>query len=344
MIGTAYWYLHTDQWRYDTLRRRRAGLPDRRRAVRRQAHRRPARPVGAAGLDADACPRSTATRWTWPTRRWPPDPDDPAALCGRTRCATGRLGFACEDPDAPQNWPRVLTVWRANLLGSSRQGQRVLPAPPARHRRVAAGGRGRRRSSGPQDVRWRDEAPEGKLDLLLSLDFRMTSTTLFSDVVLPAATWYEKHDLSSTDMHPFVHAFNPAIAPPWQTRTDFDAFHGIARAFSALAGRAPGRPPGPGGRAAAARHPGRAGHARAGWSATGPAAGDRCRARPCRSSSWWSATTARSRRRWPRSGRCWTGWAPPPRAVTVDVAPEIAYLRQVNGDGPRRGRRRPAAR
>ncbi len=74
--------------------------------------------------------------------------------------------------------------------------------------------------------------PEGKLDLLLTLDFRMTSTTVFSDVVLPAATWYEKHDLSSTDMHPFVHAFNPAIAPPWQTRTDWDAFHTIAKEFS----------------------------------------------------------------------------------------------------------------
>jgi len=53
--------------------------------------------------------------------------------------------------------------------------------------------------------------------------------------VLPAATWYEKHDLSSTDMHPFVHAFNPAIPPPWQTRSDFDAFHALARAFSELA-------------------------------------------------------------------------------------------------------------
>ena len=53
--------------------------------------------------------------------------------------------------------------------------------------------------------------------------------------MLPAATWYEKHDLSTTDMHPFVHAFNPAIAPPWQTRTDFDAFHTIAEAFCALA-------------------------------------------------------------------------------------------------------------
>jgi nitrate reductase alpha subunit len=36
-------------------------------------------------------------------------------------------------------------------------------------------------------------------------------------------------------MHPFVHSFNPAIAPPWQTRTDWDAFQAIAAAFSALA-------------------------------------------------------------------------------------------------------------
>ena len=53
-----------------------------------------------------------------------------------------------------------------------------------------------------------------KLDLLVNLDFRMTSTTVYSDIVLPAATWYEKHDLNTTDMHPFVHSFNPAIAPP----------------------------------------------------------------------------------------------------------------------------------
>lgn len=63
----------------------------------------------------------------------------------------------------------------------------------------------------------------------------MTSTTIFSDVVLPAATWYEKHDLNTTDMHPFVHSFNPAIAPPWQTRTDWAAFQAIAEVFSRLA-------------------------------------------------------------------------------------------------------------
>ncbi len=73
--------------------------------------------------------------------------------------------------------------------------------------------------------------------MLMSIDFRMTSTTLLSDVVLPAATWYEKGDLSSTDMHPFIHAFSPAIDPPWETRSDFEAFGAIARTFSTLAAR-----------------------------------------------------------------------------------------------------------
>ena len=63
----------------------------------------------------------------------------------------------------------------------------------------------------------------------------MTSSTLLSDVVLPAATWYEKHDLSSTDMHPFVHAFTPAIDPPWEAKSDFETFHLIARELSRLA-------------------------------------------------------------------------------------------------------------
>jgi nitrate reductase / nitrite oxidoreductase, alpha subunit len=89
----------------------------------------------------------------------------------------------------------------------------------------------------PAEVTWRDPAPRGKLDLLTAIDFRMTSTCTFADVVLPAATWYEKHDISTTDMHPFVHSFNPAIPPPWEARTDFDAFSMIAADFSRLAAR-----------------------------------------------------------------------------------------------------------
>src|SRR5690348_17801949 len=87
----------------------------------------------------------------------------------------------------------------------------------------------------PVEVAWRERAPRAKLDLVTAIDFRMTSTCTYSDIVLPAATWYEKHDISTTDMHPFVHSFNPAIAPPWQTRTDFDAFTAIAADFSRLA-------------------------------------------------------------------------------------------------------------
>jgi nitrate reductase alpha subunit len=232
MIGTAYWYLHTDQWRYDgyDAGALTSGLGN---------------GTLAGQHTADLLARSARMGWmpTMPTfDRNPLDvadealaasPDNPSAAVADA-LREGRLGFAGQDPDAPANWPRVLTVWRANLLGSSAKGNeyflRHLLGTDASLRATETPPEVR-----PKEVRWHDEAPEGKLDLLLSLDFRMTSTTLFSDIVLPAATWYEKHDLSSTDMHPFVHAFNPAIAPPWQTRTDFDAFHAIAAAFSSLA-------------------------------------------------------------------------------------------------------------
>jgi nitrate reductase / nitrite oxidoreductase, alpha subunit len=231
MIGTAYWYLATDQWRYDTFDA--------------AAFTSPTTPGAFAGMTtADILAQSARLGWmpSYPTFNWNPlDLGDAAVRSGLApgefvagELAAGRLRFACEDPDAPENFPRVLTVWRANLLGSSGKGNeyflrhllgtgsalRASEAPPGRR---------------PRDVVWREDAPEGKLDLLLALDFRMTSTTMFADVVLPAATWYEKHDLSSTDMHPFVHAFTPAIAPPWQTRTDFDAFATLAEEFSRLA-------------------------------------------------------------------------------------------------------------
>lgn len=57
----------------------------------------------------------------------------------------------------------------------------------------------------PVEVEWQTAAIEGKLDLLVTLDFRMSSTCLFSDIVLPTATWYEKDDMNTSDMHPFIH-------------------------------------------------------------------------------------------------------------------------------------------
>ena len=34
-----------------------------------------------------------------------------------------RIQFAVEDPDAPENWPRVWLIWRANAMNSSAKGQ-----------------------------------------------------------------------------------------------------------------------------------------------------------------------------------------------------------------------------
>ncbi|WP_234789856.1 nitrate reductase subunit alpha [Mycolicibacterium fortuitum] len=230
MQGTVFWYLATDQWRYDPFTSEVMASPL-------------AEGKFAGRTAADNIALASRLGWmpSYPTfNRNPLDLADEAARMDKDAAEyvvdglkSGHLQFACEDPDAPENFPRCLTVWRSNLLGSSAKGneyflKHLLGTDSAVAARDEDGIR-------PQEVRWRDEAPVGKLDLLLSLDFRNTSTTLFSDIVLPAATWYEKHDLSSTDMHPFVHAFSPAISPPWETKTDFDAFHRIARGFSWLA-------------------------------------------------------------------------------------------------------------
>jgi nitrate reductase alpha subunit len=230
MQGTIYWYLATDQWRYDPF------TVDVMASPLAQG-----RFAGRATADTIALASRLGWMPSYPTfNRNPLDLADEAQRLGKDPAqhvvdglATGHLRFACEDPDAPENFPRCLTVWRANLLGSSAKGNeyflRHLLGTESNLRACDRNG------VRPVEVTWHDEAPVGKLDLLMSLDFRMTSTTLFSDIVLPAATWYEKHDLSSTDMHPYVHAFSPAISPQWEAKTDFEAFHRIARGFSWLA-------------------------------------------------------------------------------------------------------------
>ncbi|OPA76164.1 nitrate reductase subunit alpha [Paenibacillus selenitireducens] len=140
--------------------------------------------------------------------------------------------FAVEDPDAPENFPRSLFVWRSNLISSSAKGQEYF----MKHLLGAGDGllSTPNEEEKPEEITWREEV-EGKLDLLVALDFRMTATPMYADVVLPAATWYEKTDLSSTDMHPFVHPFNPAVDPLWESRSDWDIYRTIAKDFSDMA-------------------------------------------------------------------------------------------------------------
>ena len=56
------------------------------------------------------------------------------------------------------------------------------------------------------------------MDLVIDLNFRMDTSALYSDIVLPAVTWYEKADLNSTDMHTFIHPLAPAVAPCWEAK------------------------------------------------------------------------------------------------------------------------------
>jgi nitrate reductase alpha subunit len=146
----------------------------------------------------------------------------------------GSLKLSCEDPDHPDNWPRNMFVWRSNIIGSSGKGHEYF----LKHLLGTSNGvQGKdlgAEEAKPGEVVWHDEAPEGKLDLLVTLDFRMSTTCLYSDIVLPTATWYEKNDLNTSDMHPFIHPLSTAVDPAWQSKSDWEIYKGFAKTFSAL--------------------------------------------------------------------------------------------------------------
>ncbi|MGQ0511947.1 MAG: molybdopterin-dependent oxidoreductase, partial [Betaproteobacteria bacterium] len=145
---------------------------------------------------------------------------------------SGALELSCHDPDDPANWPRNMFVWRSNLLGSSGKGHEYF----LKHLLGTTNGvQGSETDLQNEEIQKKGEGPAGKLDLLVTLDFRMSTTCLYSDVVLPTATWYEKNDLNTSDMHPFIHPLSQAVDPVWQSRSDWDICKGIARKFSELA-------------------------------------------------------------------------------------------------------------
>ncbi|CAA7600702.1 nitrate reductase [Acididesulfobacillus acetoxydans] len=231
--ATSFYYFATDQWRYEELPMSELSAPTSR---------------GATYLHP-ADYNALAVRLGW-LPSYPQFNRNPLALAQEAQKAgastneevvsylvkalkTKTLEFAVEDPDNPLNFPKGLFVWRANLISSSGKGHEYF----LKHLLGTSHGLlgNDREKLRTEEIKWHDEAPEGKLDLLVNLEFRMSGTALYSDIVLPAATWYEKHDLSSTDMHPFVHPFNPAIAPPWEAKTDWDIFKSLAERFSEMA-------------------------------------------------------------------------------------------------------------
>jgi len=231
--STSFFYAHTDQWRYETVTAGEILSPT-----------APAGPWDASMIDFNA----RAERMGWlpsaPALKTNPlevarqaaaEGIDPKAYTVR-ELQSKNLQMSCMDPDDPANWPRNMFVWRSNLLGSSGKGHEYF----LKHLLGAAHGvqgkdLGEEGRQKPMDVAWHDKAPEGKLDLLVTLDFRMSTTAVYSDIVLPTATWYEKNDLNTSDMHPFIHPLGAAVDPAWESKSDWEIFKAIAKTFSKVA-------------------------------------------------------------------------------------------------------------
>lgn len=143
------------------------------------------------------------------------------------------LVHAVAEPDEDVNFPRVWYIWRGNAIAGSAKGHEYfLKHYLGTHNNSIAD---EVADQFVKDVKWRSESPKGKMDLIVNLNFRMDTSALYSDIILPAASWYEKSDLNSTDMHSFIHPLAAAIDPVWESKSDWEIFREIARVTSDLA-------------------------------------------------------------------------------------------------------------
>ncbi|MDP2722711.1 MAG: nitrate reductase subunit alpha [Bacteroidales bacterium] len=140
---------------------------------------------------------------------------------------------AVAEPDEEVSFPRVWYIWRGNAIGGSAKGHEFFLKHylGTHHNSIAEDVA----DQFVKDVKWRSESPKGKMDLIVNLNFRMDTSALYSDIILPAASWYEKTDLNSTDMHSFIHPLSAAIDPVWESKSDWVIFREIARVTSELA-------------------------------------------------------------------------------------------------------------
>ncbi len=231
MNSTSFFYAHSDQWRYEklSLQGLLSPLADKSKWE-------------GSFIDCNARAESLgwlpsapqlATNSLELTRKLPKGQNMAPWLS--EQIGKGDIKMSCLDPDAEENWPRNLFVWRSNLLGSSGKGHEYFLKHLLGTRNGVLGeDLGAEGKAFNRVVEWHDEAPEGKLDLLVVLDFRMSTSCLYADVVLPTASWYEKHDLNTSDMHPFIHPLSAAVDPVWESRTDYAIFKGLAETVSRL--------------------------------------------------------------------------------------------------------------
>lgn len=234
MNSTSFWYFHTGQWRYETVNADALMAPNARAKYR-----------GYTCADYNVVAQRLGWLPSAPHFDRNPleivseaerDGAKEEAEIGRyvaDQLKQGNLRFAAERIDAPENWVRNLFVWRANLIGCSSKGHEYF----LKHLFGAQNGVLQEGTAGrdAKEIEWVEHGPMAKLDLMVDVNFRLNSTGAYSDIVLPTATWYEKNDLNSTDMHPFIHPLTEAVKPAWDSKSDWQIFQDIARRFSELA-------------------------------------------------------------------------------------------------------------
>ncbi|MFB1117812.1 nitrate reductase subunit alpha [Dickeya dadantii] len=230
MNSTSFFYNHSSQWRYETI------APQELLSPLADSSR-------FSGSLIDFNVRAERMGWLPSAPQLGANPlriAEQAAAAGMSpqdytvaELKAGRLRFAAEQPDNPQNFPRNLFIWRSNLLGSSGKGHEyMLKYLLGTEHGIQGQDLGQQGGVTPEEVEWRAQGGEGKLDLVVTLDFRMSSTCLYSDIVLPTATWYEKDDMNTSDMHPFIHPLSAAVDPAWESKTDWEIYKGLAKTFS----------------------------------------------------------------------------------------------------------------
>ena len=98
--------------------------------------------------------------------------------------------------------PKMMVIWRANYLNQAKGFNYV------------------------KDNLWK------KLDFIVDINFRMDSTALNADMVLPASSFYEKWDINSTDLTSFIIPFTPAVHPLYESKTDWQIWEFLAKKLS----------------------------------------------------------------------------------------------------------------
>ncbi|CAG0967506.1 MAG: nitrate reductase subunit alpha [Candidatus Methanoperedens sp.] len=229
---TIWHYVHSDQWRHDSSFTEYASVPPEAR--------------WAKGHAIDLVAKAVRMGWMPFFPQFDRNPIDLVRMAEEAGARTNdeiihwvveqvkasKLRFSIDDPDAQQNFPRIWFVWRANAILSSGKGHEYfLRHYLGTHDNAVAGENAK---ESVKSVIFREPVPRGKMDLVVDINFRLDTSALYSDIVLPTAMWYEKNDLNTTDLHSFIHNLGAAVPPVWESKTDWDIFKALAKKVSEL--------------------------------------------------------------------------------------------------------------